>query len=291
VLVFGAEVRLAGQPGGQPRGRVLVDQEVDAVGVGEPRDEVVRIAHVGDPDVRLPALEHPRPGADHRLDLLEVAELLDTLLGDDPGRGPGQQVQEPGVGLLEGELDGVLVERLDLVDVLERRLVGVAGDGEEALVGVLDVVGRQLPAVHRGLVVPAHALAQLEDVRGVVGLGPRLGEVALDRVRRRLDRRAGLHLHEPAVDEGQRHHHQERQRLVGIEVERVRLERQAQDAAPLRRLGGGRARDGRGHGERAARPEEVATREGRGGGVGGAHRGILLGDGGVDGRQLKGARS
>ena len=199
VLVLRPEVALAAQPGGQARGRVLVDEPLDVVGVGQPRHVVVGVAGEDDLDVRLPAIEHPGPGADHRLDLLEVAELLHALLGDDPGRRRGEQVDEPGVRLLERELDRVLVDRLDLVDVLEHRLVGVAGDGEEPLVGVLDVVGRQLAAVDRRLVVPAHALLQLEDVGRVVRLGPRLGEVGLDRVRHRLDRRAGLHLHETAV--------------------------------------------------------------------------------------------
>ena len=243
VLVLGPEVGLPGEPGGQARGRVLVDEHVDAIRVGQPGDEVVRVAHVDELDVRLPALEHPGPGADDGLDLLEVAELLHAFLGDDPGRGRREEVQEPGVRLLERELDRVLVDGLDPVDVLEHRLVGVARDREEPLVGVLDVVGGQLAPVHRRLGVPAHALLELEDVGRVVRLGPRLGEVGLDRVGHRPHGRARLHLHEAAVHEGERHHRHERDRLMRVEVQRVRLDREAEHTAPLRRLRlGGRRR-------------------------------------------------
>src|SRR2546426_1023062 len=205
----------------------------DAVGVGQPGDEVVRVPNVDELDVRLPALEHPGPGADDRLDFPEVAELLDAFLRDDPGRGRGEKVQEPGVRFLERELDRVLVEGVDLVDVLEHRLVGVAGDREEPLVGVLDVIGRQLASVHWRLRVPVHALLQLEDVGRVVRLGPGLRKVELKGVGHRLDGRTSLHLQQAAVGKGERHHRRERERLVGIEVERVDLERQAQDAAAL----------------------------------------------------------
>ncbi len=243
VLVLGPEVGPAGEPCGQARGRVLVDEHVDAIRVRQPGDEVVRVAQVDELDVRLPAFEHPGPGADDGLDLLEVAELLHAFLGDDPGRGRREEVQEPGVRLLERELDRVLVDGVDPVDVLEHRLVGVARDREETLVGVLDVGGGQLAPVHRRLGVPAHALPELEDVGRVVLLGPRLGEVGLDRVGHRPHGRARLHLHEAAIHERQRHHRQERDRLMRVEVQRVRQDRQAEQPAPLRRLRlGGRRR-------------------------------------------------
>jgi hypothetical protein len=71
----------------------------------------------------------------------------------------------------------VLVEGLDLVHHLEHGLVAVALDGEKALVGVLDVLGGQLPAVDRRLVVPANSLPEREDVGGLGGLGPRFGQI------------------------------------------------------------------------------------------------------------------
>jgi hypothetical protein len=44
-----------------------------------------------------------------------------------------------------------------------------------------DVVHGDLAAVYRRLRVPASALAQLEDVRRLVRLRPRLGQIALER--------------------------------------------------------------------------------------------------------------
>ena len=68
---------------GHARGIVLVDDDLDAVDVGQAGHEVARVAHQRQPDVRPVAVEHPGAGADDRLGLLEVAELLDALLGDD----------------------------------------------------------------------------------------------------------------------------------------------------------------------------------------------------------------
>jgi len=56
----------------------------------------------------------------------------------------------------------VLVEDVDLVDRLQHGLVAVAGDRDKSLVGVLDVVGRQLAPVDGGLGVPADALLSLK---------------------------------------------------------------------------------------------------------------------------------
>ena len=130
----------------------------------------------------------------------------------------------------------MLVEDVDLLDGLQHWPVGVALEREEPLVSVFDVVGGQLAPVDRGLRVPADALLQLEDVGRVVRLGPGLGEVGLERVGHRLDGRARLHLHQAAVDERQGNHRRERDRLVGVEADRIDLEGQAQDAAPFGRL-------------------------------------------------------
>jgi len=90
---------------------------------------------------------------------------------------------EPRERLRERDLDRIPVDGLDLLHHLEHGLVAVAFDREEPLVGVLHVVGRQLAPIDRRLVVPAHALAQLEDVGRVVRLGPGFGQVRLDRER------------------------------------------------------------------------------------------------------------
>ena len=180
--ILPAEVVLAGEERGHAGGIVLVHDHFDLVDVGLPGDEVAGVPDEGEAHVRAVAVEHPRTGADHRLRLLEVAELLHRLLGHDAGRHRvGQHVEEPDEGLLQGEAHGVLVERLHLVHRGQHVGVGIALDGAEALHRVDDVVRGELAPVHRGLVVPPHAAAQLEHVGGLVGLAPRLGEVALDR--------------------------------------------------------------------------------------------------------------
>jgi hypothetical protein len=281
LLILGAEVGPAGQERGEARRRVLVDEHLDTVGVGQAGHEVVRVSDEDHLDVRLPPLEHPGPGAHHRVDLLEVAELLDALLGDDPGRGRGQHVEEPAVRLLQDEPDRVLVEDLDPVHRLERRTVGVALDRQEPVIGVLDVVGGQLASVHRRLRMPADPLPQLEDVGRLVRLRPRLGQVRFDRVGHGLDRRARLHLEQAAVDERQRDHRHERDRLLGIEAgDRVADERESQDAAALRRLrlrrSGTKLGTGRGDEGDPARLEDVSTRQGSGGDSAPVHGRLLV---------------
>ena len=233
------EVVLAGQERRHPGGVVLVDEQLDAVDVGEAGHEVLRVAHERHPDVRPVAVEHPGPGADDRLRLLEVAELLHALLGHDGHRERvGQHVGEPGERLLEREPHGVAVHRLDLVHRAEHVGVGVALDLEEPLDRVDDVVGGQLAAVHGRLRVPPHPAPELEDVGRLVGLAPRLREVPLDGERAGLDAGAGPVLEEPTVREGQRH-----VRLVGHREHRVEVGRipgpDAEGAASLGRLRAG----------------------------------------------------
>src|SRR5438093_10309293 len=112
-----AEVVLPAEEGGHPGGVVLVDDELDAVDIGKAGHEVARIADERDPNVRPVAVAHPGPGADHRLRLLEIAELLDAFPGDDgDGHRVGEHVEEPRRRFLEEKPDRVLVGRLDLVD-------------------------------------------------------------------------------------------------------------------------------------------------------------------------------
>ena len=160
-----AEIVLAAEERGDAGGIVLVDEHLHPVDIRQAGDEVGGIAHQGDRDVRLVAVEHPRAGADHRLRLLQVAELLDALLGDDGARHRvGDHVEEPGEGLLQREPHRVLVDRLDLRDGAVHRHVDAALVGQDALVRVADVLRRQLAAVDRRLGVKAHALLELEDV-------------------------------------------------------------------------------------------------------------------------------
>ncbi len=202
-LVLPAEVVLARDEGGHARGIVLVHRDLDPVDIGLAGHEVARITHEGVPDIGSVAVEHPGAAAHGALVLLEIAELLHALLRDDgDGVGVGEHVEEPDIGLLERELDRVLVLRLDLVEGRQHVGIGVARDRLEALHAVDDVIRRELAPIHWRLVLPAHALAKLEDVRGLVGLGPGFGEVAFDRERSRLDARPGLVLEQTTMGEG-----------------------------------------------------------------------------------------
>ncbi len=231
-----AEVVLARDEGGHARGIVLVHRHLDLVDIGQAGEEVAGVPDEGETDIRTVAVEHPRPGADHRLGLLEVAELLHGLPRDDgQGHGIGHHVEEPDVGLLEGHLDRVLVHDLDLVEGRHHAAVGIALLAHEAIEGVLDVVGGELAPVHGRLGVPADALAELEDVRGLVGLGPGLGEITLEDEAARRHPRPRLVLEEPAVGEGVEDVGLVRDGQVRIEVRRI-PQPERDRAAALRRL-------------------------------------------------------
>ncbi len=216
------DVVLARDEGGHARGIVLVHCHLDLVDIGQAAQEVAGVPDEGETDIRPVAVQHPGTGADHRLGLLEVTELLHGLAGDDgEGHRIGDHVEEPDVRLLEGELDGVLVDHLDLVQRRHHVAIGIALLVHEAIEGVLDVVGGELAPVHGGLRVPAHAFAELEDVGRLVRLGPRLGEVALEGEGAGLHPRPRLVLQEPAVGEGVEDIGLVGDSQVGIEVRRI----------------------------------------------------------------------
>src|SRR5262249_33621160 len=102
--------------------------------------------------------------------------------------------------------------------------------GEETVERELHILGCQLTAVDRGLVVPPDSPPEIEDHGGGVRLLPPLGEVGLDR------EGAGRHPHlvtdELAVDEAQRGVRLEGQRLMRVEVGRV-VPSHAEDTAAL----------------------------------------------------------
>ena len=237
-----AEVVLAREEGGHARGIVLVDHELHAVDVGQAGHEVAGMPDHGHAEVRPVAVEHPGAGADGRLGLLQIAELLHALAGDD-GHGVriGDHVEEPHEGLLQSEPHGVFVDRLDLVERREHVGIGIALDGPEALDAVHDVVGGQLASVHRRLRMPPDARPQLEDVRRLVGLGPRLGDVALDGEDPGRHRRPRLVLEEPAMGERVGDVGLVGDREMRVEVRRV-PGANSDDAAPFRSLGQGAPR-------------------------------------------------
>ena len=109
----------------------------------------------------------------------------------------------------------------------------------------------------------AHALAELEDVRGLVGLAPRFGQITFDGESARGHGGAGLVLEEAAVREGVGDVGLVGDRLVGVEMRRI-PESKRQRAAALRALGqrGAEARLG-GRGEAgAAQGQELAATQG-----------------------------
>src|SRR5205823_6580869 len=131
--------------------------------------------------------------------------------------------------------------------------IGVALDGQEALDGVADVLSGQLAPVDGRLVVPADALAEPEDIGGLVGLSPRLREIALEGEGARGHRRARLVLEEPAVGEAHQDVRLERHGEHVIEMWRIGAP-DGQGAAALWRLRDGGTRGEVGDGGRSQRP-------------------------------------
>src|SRR5262249_25044969 len=100
-----ADVVFLREERGHPGGLVLVDNQLDAVDVRQPREEVLWMSCQGHAYVGTIAVEHPGPGADGRLPFLEVAEFDHTLAGNDgPRHRVRHDVGEPDVGLLEDDL-------------------------------------------------------------------------------------------------------------------------------------------------------------------------------------------
>jgi hypothetical protein len=94
-------------------------RHLDPVDVGETRQKIVGVPDERHADVGPVAVQHVRTRADDGLPLLQISELVHARLGDDRDRhGVREHVEEPGEGLLERELERVLVDGLDLVERL-----------------------------------------------------------------------------------------------------------------------------------------------------------------------------
>jgi hypothetical protein len=94
----------------------------------------------------------------------------------------------------------------------------------------------------------------------VAGALPRLGQIVLDGLRARDDRRPRLHLHETAHAIRERHHGGKRDGLLRIEVHRLDVMAHLEHAAALRCLRLGRADIGRTHDRRSGTElDEVTT--------------------------------
>ena len=269
------QVGLARPQHGHAGGGIGRDLDDRAVEVGHALHEVVGVALEHDAHALFVRLEHERPGPDHGVGMVEVLELLLGLARqDDAERRVGQVIEERRVRILERDAHRVLLHHLDGGHRLEAR--GEAGFGHEPLERELDVLGRDLPAVDRRLVVELDALAQGEGVDlAVLGHRPLLGEVGQDReIRRALLLGPVGEPHQLAVGEAHVGVREEADRQVRIEPGRLPLG-DANDTTLLGRLSvGGRDReqkqDGQqqrddggatGHGSSSVRPARVAHYE------------------------------
>ena len=176
-------VHLAGFQAGQPGGVFGQEAELDGldVGCGAPAEGwppgEIRVAFQHDLLARHPLLELERADADGL-----AAEVIAQLFSRGLGQrlvigGPRENVEQGGVGLGHGQLEGVVVDRLGLGQAQEdgagcgRRLLG---DGPVERIGV--VLGGQ-----RRAIVELDVVAQLELVAQAVlrhrPLGGQVGQV------------------------------------------------------------------------------------------------------------------
>jgi hypothetical protein len=95
--------------------------------------------------------------------------LLHQFRGDDPhALRIRQHADQPDIGLFEEELHGIAVHHLNPVHGVQQIAIRIACFRQEAIVGELDILGHQLAAIEGGLVMPFDALAQVEDIGGIV---------------------------------------------------------------------------------------------------------------------------
>ena len=252
------ELQLPGPQQRQPGRLVRHDVDGETVEVRETRHVVVRIPLVDRAHAPLVGAEHERPGADHRLGRVQVLELVVDLARHDRAvRGIGEVVQQRCEGLAKHEADGVAVQHVDGLHGLEARAQGRLR--AKPLQRELDVLGGDLAAVDRRLLVKADALAQREHQCGRGRVLPLLRDVRHDPViggvlRLRPRRKAD----EVAVNGARVQVGREPCDLVGVEARGLRGGH-VEDSAAFRCLrrgrcgaGGHQRRDDQ-HGEQAPR--------------------------------------
>jgi hypothetical protein len=175
------QLGLARAQHGQARRRVGRDVDDDAVEIRKALHVKRRVALVDDADALLVRLHHEGPGADDRVGMVEVLELVLGFARQDRAEGRVRQVvQEGRVRLLERDAHRIAIDDVDGLHGLEA--VAEARLRHESLERVLDVVGRDLAAVDRRLVVEEHTLSKSERVDlAVLRDRPLLGQVGKNR--------------------------------------------------------------------------------------------------------------
>jgi hypothetical protein len=159
--------------------------------------------------------------------------LLNHFGGDDPhARGVGQHTDKPDVGLFEEELHGIAVHHLDAIHGVQQIAIRTAFFRQEALIGEFHILGHELAAVDRGFIVPFDALAQVEDIGGVIELFPTFSQVGLDDEGARRNVRPDFMPYQFAVDEADGAIRSASGREMVIKVRGIRPAH-AQDATPL----------------------------------------------------------
>ncbi len=185
------QVHGAGAQGGQTGGGIGHDIEFDRVKGGLAR--FVKVIRVGVHDhvvVGHPLAQGVGAGAGVRAQQAAFVGFHDFLGHDGAVRG-GEVGQEGGVDLLQGDLDGQVVDHfhgLDVPDVAGGVAQGAGGRIQNALKGIFDVFRGHLAAVMEGDVV-----RQVENVGLVVRLFPAGGQLG-------DDVQVLVHVHQGVVD-------------------------------------------------------------------------------------------
>src|SRR5262249_46724163 len=170
----------------------------------------------------LVALQHEGAGPNDALGGLQVPELLHDFGGDDPGTPRvSQHVDQPDKGLLQEELHRIAVHNLDPVHRLQHKTHGIPRFRQEAVIGKLHVIGYQLTTMEGWFVMPLDALAQMEDVGGLVGLLPALRQMGLDREGAGAYLRTDVIADQRAVGEAQGGIGLKVEGEMGVEVRRI----------------------------------------------------------------------
>ena len=156
-------VRLPGEHRGAPVRPRRDVQQLQPVQIGKLGIPVVGIPHHHPLLGHLPLLEHEGPGAggDDLAEILVV--LVQSLLGVDDHRRWGEQLEEVGPGLLEGELHREAVDGFHLLD--RRELILVEAGHSRRREDDAGERGHHVGRAERHPVVELHSVPQLNRTR------------------------------------------------------------------------------------------------------------------------------